>query len=38
MIKKLNYFFQAFLIYLTFFIGRILGIKISRKLFSYILF
>ena len=38
MIKKLNYFFQAFLIYLTFFIGRILGIKISRKLFSQIFY
>ena len=38
MIKKFNYFFQAFLIYLIFFIGRILGIKISRKLFSHIFF
>ena len=36
MIKKLNYFFQAFIIYLIFFVGRILGIKISRKLFSHI--
>jgi Kdo2-lipid IVA lauroyltransferase/acyltransferase len=34
MIKKINYFLQAFLIYLFFFIGRILGIKISRKIFS----
>ena len=38
MIKKLNYFFQAFIIYLIFFIGRILGIKISRKLFSHIFY
>ena len=38
MIKKFNYFFQALLIYLIFLIGRILGIKISRKLFSYIFF
>jgi Kdo2-lipid IVA lauroyltransferase/acyltransferase len=36
MIKKFNYFFQAFLIYLIFLISRILGIKISRKLFSHI--
>ena len=36
MIKKLNYFFQALIIYLIFFVGRILGIKISRKLFSHI--
>jgi len=36
MIKKFNYFFQALLIYLIFFIGRILGIKISRNLFSHI--
>lgn len=34
MIKKINYLLQAFLIYLFFFIGRILGIKISRKIFS----
>jgi len=38
MIKKFNYFFQALLIYLIFLIGRILGIKISRKLFSHIFF
>ena len=34
MIKKINYFFQAVLIYLFFLIGRILGITISRKIFS----
>ena len=34
MIKKINYLLQAFLIYTFFFMGRILGIKISRKIFS----
>jgi KDO2-lipid IV(A) lauroyltransferase len=34
MIKKINYFLQAILIYLFFFVGRILGIKLSRKIFS----
>ena len=34
MTKKINYFFQAILIYLFFLIGRILGITISRKVFS----
>ena len=36
MIKKINYFFQAFLIYIFFFIGRISGIKLSRKIFSFL--
>ena len=36
MLKKINYFIQAFFIYLFFFIGRILGINLSRKIFSYI--
>ena len=36
MIKKINYFLQAFLIYLFFLIGRILGIKISRKFFAFL--
>ena len=36
MIKKINYFFQALVIYLFFLIGRILGLQISRKLFSYL--
>ena len=36
MIKKFNYFFQACLIYLLFIIGRIIGIKISRKIFSFL--
>ena len=34
MLKKFNYFFQALFIYLFFFVARILGIKISRKIFS----
>ena len=34
MMKKISYFLQAFIVYLFFFIGRILGIKISRKFFS----
>ena len=34
MIKKINYFIQSILIYLLFFIGRILGLNLSRKLFS----
>ncbi len=36
MIKKINYFIQAFFIYLFFFIGLILGIKISRIIFSFL--
>ena len=36
MIKLANYFLQSLLIYLLFFLGLILGIKISRKLFSFI--
>ena len=36
MIKKINYFFQALIIYIFFFIGRILGIKVSRKIFSFL--
>jgi Kdo2-lipid IVA lauroyltransferase/acyltransferase len=34
MIKKINYFLQALVIYLFFLIGRILGINLSRKIFS----
>ena len=34
MIKKINYLIQAFFVYLFFFIGRVLGIKLSRKIFS----
>jgi len=36
MLKNINYFIQAIIIYLFFLIGRILGVKISRKLFSFI--
>ena len=38
MIKKINYFLQAFFIYLFFLIGRCLGLKISRKIFSFLFF
>ena len=34
MIKKINYFLQALVIYMFFFIGRILGVKISRYIFA----
>ncbi len=34
MIKKINYFFQAVFIYLFFLIGRIIGLSLSRKIFS----
>ncbi len=36
MIKIFNYFLQSIAIYLFFFIGRILGLKISRNLFSFL--
>ena len=36
MIKIINYFFQSLVIYLFFIIGRILGLKISRKLFAFL--
>ena len=36
MIKIINYFLQSLIIYLFFIIGRILGLKISRKVFSNI--
>ena len=36
MIKSLNYFLQAIVIYLLFLISRIIGIKASRKIFSFI--
>ena len=34
MIRIINYFFQSFFIYIFFLIGRILGISLSRKIFS----
>ena len=36
MLKKINYLIQAIFIYLFFIIGRILGINLSRKIFSFI--
>ena len=36
MLKVINYFFQSIIIYSFFLIGKILGIKISRKLFSFL--
>ncbi len=36
MIKKFNYFLQALIIFFFFFIGRIFGITISRKIFSFL--
>ena len=36
MFKQIYYLIHAIFIYLFFFIGRILGIKISRKIFSFI--
>ena len=34
MIKFLNYFFQSIIIYFFFLMGRLLGLKISREIFS----
>ena len=34
MIKIIKYFFQSILIYVLFFIAKVLGIKLSRKIFS----
>ena len=34
MIKTINYFFQSLIIYSFFFIGRILGLKLARKIFA----
>tara|TARA_X000001036_G_scaffold410037_1_gene421559 strand:- start:2 stop:859 length:858 start_codon:yes stop_codon:yes gene_type:complete len=36
MIKSIKYFFEAFIIYLFFFIGRLVGLSLSRKIFSFI--
>ena len=36
MIKLINYFFQSLIIYLIFLVGRLLGIKLSRIIFSKI--
>ena len=36
MIKPINYFIQATIIYIFFFIGKLLGLKLSKKIFSYL--
>ena len=36
MIKIINYFFQSIIIYMLFFIGRLIGITLSRKIFSFL--
>ena len=36
MIKLFNYFLQSVLIYFFFALGRIMGIKLSRKIFSFL--
>ena len=36
MIKIFNYFLQSIIVYFFFFIGKILGLNLSRKVFSYI--
>ena len=36
MIKSLNYFLQAILVYLFLFVGRIVGLNLSRKIFALI--
>ena len=36
MIKQINYFFQAIIIYLFFFIGKLLGLDLSKKFFSFL--
>ena len=36
MIKSIKYFFEAFFIYLFFLIGKLIGLSLSRKFFSFI--
>ena len=36
MIKNINYFIQSIFIFFFFFIARILGISLSRKIFSFL--
>jgi len=36
MVKNLNYFLQSVIIYFLFFVGKIIGLNASRKLFSFI--
>ena len=34
--KNLKYFFEALTVYACFLLGKLLGLNLSRKLFSYI--
>ena len=36
MIKFINYFFQALIVYLFFLIGKLIGLNFGRKLFSFV--
>ena len=36
MIKKISYFFQAVIIYLFFFVGKLLGLNLSKKIFAFL--
>ena len=36
MIKKISYFFQAIIIYLFFFVGKLLGLNLSKKIFAFL--
>ena len=36
MIKKFNYFIQSIIVYILFIIGRMLGLQLSRKIFSFL--
>ena len=36
MIKSINYFIQAIIIYLFFLIGKLLGLKLSKKIFTFL--
>ena len=38
MLKNINYFIQAVIIYTFFLVGRLCGIKTSRKIFSFIFY
>ena len=36
MIKKFNYLIQSIIVYILFIVGRILGLQLSRKIFSFL--
>ena len=36
MIKPIKYFFEAFFVYLFFLIAKLIGLSLSRKIFSFI--